>query len=67
MPCFNDACKQAVLKKRKKAQQLFHYPTAELAFKQLKAKARHNALFIRQKKKKKRGEKVSLFFNSLKS
>ena len=43
VPLFNDVCKQAI-KERKKAQwKLFRNPTAEnaLAFKQLKAKARH--------------------------
>ena len=43
VPWFNDDCKQAIKKRKKAQRKLFRNPTAEnvLAFKQLKAKARH--------------------------
>ena len=43
VPWFNDACKQAIKERKKAQRKLFRNPTAEnvLAFKQLKAKARH--------------------------
>ncbi|WP_419640406.1 hypothetical protein, partial [Thiolapillus sp.] len=43
VPWFNDVCKQAIKERKKAQRKLFRNPTAEnvLAFKQLKAKARH--------------------------
>ena len=43
VPWFNNVCKQAVKERKKAQRKLFRNPTAEnvLAFKQLKAKARH--------------------------
>ena len=43
VPWFNDVCKQAIKDRKKTQRKLFWNPTAEnvLAFKQLKAKARH--------------------------
>ena len=42
-PWFNDVCKQAIKERKKAQRKLFRNPSAEnvLAFKQLKAKARH--------------------------
>ena len=43
VPWFNDVCKQAIKERKKAQRKLFRNPTAEnvIAFKQLKAKARH--------------------------
>ena len=43
VPWFNDVCKQAIKERKKAQRKLFRSPSAEnvLAFKQLKAKARH--------------------------
>ncbi|WP_419584840.1 hypothetical protein, partial [Thiolapillus sp.] len=43
VPWFNDVCKQAIKERKKAQRKLFRNPSAEnvLAFKQLKAKARH--------------------------
>ena len=51
VPWFNNVCKQAVKERKKAQRKLFRNPTAEnvLAFKQLKAKARH---IIKTQKKK---------------
>ena len=43
VPWFNDVCKQAIKERKKAQRKLFRNPSTEnvLAFKQLKAKARH--------------------------